>query len=88
MKKSNKGNSDIKSIRERIQDSLSAEPSIADQLIIASRLKPLSDDEIAAFGDARKKKHGVEVYPYVSFDSVGEGRKRKTVVYVGIKGNF
>lgn len=62
--------------------------SAIDRSIIKARKRPLSREELdmfAAGGKTAKSKKGLDLYPWVS---VKEIKKRKPVVFVGVKGTF
>lgn len=64
--------------------------SVLDKMIVCSRNKPLSKDELAALCPLRKSADvGLTVRPWATVKMVGTGGKRqRPVVLVGIKGTF
>ena len=72
-----------------LRKSPDAELSVLDKMILWSRNKPLTKEELAAFGPAEKKAdQGLTVRPFVTIKSFGEGRNRRIVPFIGIKGAF
>ena len=62
--------------------------SAIDRSIIKARKRTLSKAEIdvfAAWGKTARRKKGLDLHPWVS---VKEIKKRKPVVFVGVKGTF
>lgn len=62
--------------------------SAIDRSIIKARKRPLSKAELDVFvsgGKAASGKNGLDLHPWVS---VKEIKKRKPVVFVGVKGTF
>ena len=68
----------------------SPELSVLDEMILWSRNKPLTREELAAFGPAEKKAdNGLTLRPYFTVKCIeGAGGKLKFVPFVGIKGTF
>ena len=63
--------------------------SVLDKMIMWSRNKPLSKEELAAFGPADKKcDQGLVVRPWVTIKSIGEGKRRESSLVVGVQGTF
>ena len=63
--------------------------SVLDKMIMWSRNKPLSKEELAAFGPAEKKcDQGLVVRPWVTIKRIGEGKRRESVLIVGVQGTF
>lgn len=64
--------------------------SVLDKMIIWSRNKPLSKEELAAFGPQRKSADvGLTVRPWATVKMIDTGGKRqRPVVFVGVQGTF
>lgn len=64
--------------------------SVLDKMILWSRNKPLSKDELAAFGPPQKSADvGLTVSPWATVKMIDTGGNRQSpVVFVGIKGTF
>lgn len=64
--------------------------SVLDKMIVWSRNKPLSKEELAAFGPPQKSADvGLTVRPWATVKMIDTGGKRqRPVVFVGIKGTF
>lgn len=72
-----------------LRKSPDAELSVLDEMILWSRNKPLTKEEIAAFGPAEKKAdQGPTVRPFVTVKCFGGDRNRRIVPFIGIKGTF
>lgn len=57
-----------------------------DEAIMWSRAKPLTDEELAAFGPARREPPRFS--PYVSVQNIRVKGKKKPALVIGIKGTF
>lgn len=63
--------------------------SVFDKMIMWSMNKPLSKEEIAAFGPAESKcDQGLVVRPWVTIKRIGGGKRRESVLIVGVQGTF
>lgn len=72
-----------------LRKSPDSEMSVLDKMILWSRNKPLTKEELAEFGPAEKKAdQGFTVRPFVTIKGFGEGRNRRIVPFIGIKGTF
>ena len=67
-----------------------AEISVLDEMIMWSRNKPLTKEELEAFGPAEKKGDvGLTIRPWATVKMLNDGRRRpKPVVVIGIQGTF
>ena len=57
-----------------------------DEAIMWNRAKPLTDEELAAFGPARREPPRFS--PYVSVQNIRVRGKKKPALVIGIKGTF
>jgi hypothetical protein len=57
-----------------------------DEAIMWSRAKPLTDEELAAFGPVRSKPP--RFTPYISVQNIRVEGKKKPALVIGIKGTF
>lgn len=64
--------------------------SVLDKMIMWSRNKPLSKEEVASLGPARKREDvGLAVRPWATVKMIGTGGKKpRPVVFIGVKGTF
>jgi hypothetical protein len=75
---------------KKMPDKDSSSASVLDEMIMWSRNKPLTKDEIEAIGPSEKKDAvGLEIRPWATVKMFNEGRERpKPVVIIGIQGTF
>ena len=64
--------------------------SVFDKMIMWSRNKPLSKEEISSLGTTRKSEDvGLTVRPWATVKMIGTGGKKpRPVVFIGVKGTF
>ena len=64
--------------------------SVLDKMIIWSRNKPLSKEEISSLGTTRKSEDvGLTVRPWATVKMIDTGGKKpRPVVFIGVKGTF
>lgn len=67
-----------------------ADLSEMDKMIVLSCNKPLSKEELSAFGPMKKTADvGLKVYPWATVKMIDtEGKGLNPVVFVGVKGTF
>jgi hypothetical protein len=81
---------DVMLRKSRSQEDSGDDLSVLDKMIVWSRNKPLSKEEIAALGPQKKSAGvGLKVRPWATVKMIDtRGKRQRPVVFIGIQGTF